>query len=76
MNDKSKSTNDNAVRGFVTVYITVQALALIVFFGCAPFINMKISSDESMGIVQLILPLFTGYIGLILGFYFGSQEPQ
>ena len=62
------------IRGFLTIYTTLQALALILFFGMAPYFKMPIKSDESLGIVELVLPLFSGYVGLIVGFYFGTKE--
>jgi len=76
MTSKPSNAKDESLRRFITVYITVQAFLLIVFFGCAPFLGFKIGSEEAMGVVELILPLLTGYIGLILGFYFGSQEDK
>jgi hypothetical protein len=76
MSTKSAQIEDDRIRAFLTVYTTIQALLLIVFFGSAPFLNFKITSDESMGVVELILPLLTGYIGLMLGFYFGSREEK
>jgi hypothetical protein len=47
---------------------------LIIFFGTAPYIGIRIGETESVGIVQLLMPLFTGYLGLILGFYFGTKD--
>jgi hypothetical protein len=77
MNDKdSQRGRDDKVRSLLTVYTTVQALLLILFFGVAPFAHFKISSDESMGVVELILPIFTGYIGMMLGFYFGTKDAR
>jgi hypothetical protein len=77
MNDKdSQRGRDDKVRSLLTVYTTVQALLLILFFGVAPFARFKISSDESMGVVELILPIFTGYIGMMLGFYFGTKDAR
>jgi hypothetical protein len=67
---------DDRTRAILTVYTTVQALLLILFFGVAPFANFKISSNESMGIVELILPILTGYIGMMLGFYFGIKDSK
>jgi len=74
MTTKRETREDNKIRVFVTIYTTVQALFLVLFFGAAPFINLKISSEEAMGTVELILPLLTGSVGLILGYYFGTQE--
>ena len=77
MNDKdSQRGRDDKVRSLLTVYTTVQALLLILFFGVAPFARFKISSDDSMGVVELILPIFTGYIGMMLGFYFGTKDAR
>jgi hypothetical protein len=74
-NDKSPQQDDR-IRAVLTIYTTVQALVLILFFGVAPFARLKISSDESMGVVELILPIFTGYIGMMLGFYFGTKDAR
>jgi hypothetical protein len=74
--EDSKRRRDDTMRALLTVYTTMQALLLILFFGVAPFAHFKISSDESMGVVELILPIFTGYIGMMLGFYFGSKDPR
>lgn len=73
---KHSHSTDNFVRSVLVVYTTSFALALILFFGAAPYMNLTITSDESMGIVELVLPLLTGYIGLMLGFYYGTQEPK
>jgi len=73
---KHDTVEDERIRAFLTVYTTIQALLLIVFFGSAPYLKLKISPDESMGVVELLLPLLTGYIGLMLGFYFGTQEDK
>lgn len=62
------------IRAFLAIYATGQALALILFFGMAPYFKMHIKSDEALGIVELLLPLFSGYVGLIVGFYFGTKE--
>jgi hypothetical protein len=74
--EDNQRRRDNKMRALLTVYTTIQALLLILFFGVAPFAHFKISSDESMGVVELILPIFTGYIGMMLGFYFGSKDPR
>jgi hypothetical protein len=69
------SKRDNMMRIVLTGYTTIQALGLILFFGVAPFVhNSTIKPEESTGIVELLLPLFTGYIGTIVGFYFGLKE--
>ena len=69
-----KRENKDAMRSFLTVYMTVQALLLILFFGCSPYFHLRIFPNEAMDIVQLVMPIFTGYLGLILGFYFGSEK--
>jgi hypothetical protein len=75
MRDRGNRTeNDSSMRVFLTVYTTAQALFLIVFFGCAPFLHLRLLQNEAMDIVQLVMPIFTGYLGLILGFYFGSEK--
>jgi hypothetical protein len=71
MPNKSK---EDWLRGFLVVYTTLQALILILFFGTAPFLRLHIGSDEALGIVELVLPLLTGYVGLMLGFYFGTKD--
>jgi hypothetical protein len=68
------SKRDDVMRIILAGYTTIQALALILFFGVAPFMrNPAIKPEESTGIVELLLPLFTGYIGTIVGFYFGLK---
>ena len=67
---------DEKMRSVLTVYTTTLALCLIIFFGVAPFVRLKIKPDESMGVVELVLPLLTGYIGMILGYYFGSKGSE
>ena len=64
------------MRSILTVYMTSQALLLILFFGIAPFAKLKIKPDESMGVVELVLPLLTGYVGTILGYYFGLKAEK
>lgn len=76
MNRTDKPQSEAGIRAALTIYTTVQALLLILFFGVAPFARFKISADESMGVVELILPIFTGYIGMMLGFYFGSKDAR
>jgi len=77
VNDKdSQRRRDDKFRAFLTVYTTTQALLLILFFGVAPYHFSKIAPDESMGVVELILPILTGYIGMMLGFYFGSKDSR
>jgi hypothetical protein len=66
-------TRDESMRSIMAVYTTSQALILILFFGSAPFIGLKIKSDEAMGVVELVLPILTGYVGLMLGYYFGTK---
>lgn len=61
------------MRSLLTVYTTSQALLLILFFGIAPFSAPKMKPDEAMGVVELVLPVLTGYLGTILGYYFGSK---
>jgi hypothetical protein len=67
---------DEKIRAILTVYTTTQALVLILFFGSAPFISLKIRPEQSMGVVELILPILSGYIGLIVGFYFGTKDTK
>jgi len=74
--EETQRKRDDRIRGLLTVYTTVQAFLLILFFGVAPFTLFKISSDESMGVIELLLPIFTGYIGMMLGFYFGSKDSR
>jgi hypothetical protein len=65
---------EESVRSLLTVYATIQGLLLICFFGAAPFIGLKVSQEQSIGVVELILPVFAGYVGMMLGFYFGTKE--
>jgi hypothetical protein len=72
--DDLEFQKEESVRSVLTIYTTLQGLLLIFFFGAAPFIGMKISQEQSIGVVELLLPVFTGYIGMMLGFYFGTKE--
>jgi hypothetical protein len=75
MRDKSNQADpDNSMRTFLTVYTTLQALFFVIFFGCAPFLHLRLRQNEAMDIVQLLMPILTGYLGLMLGFYFGSEK--
>lgn len=78
MNEESKTEvqKEDSVRSILTVYTTIQGLLLIFFFGAAPSIGLKMSQEQSVGVVELILPVFTGYIGMMLGFYFGTKEQK
>ena len=69
-----RNPRDEVLRRILVVYTTAFSLFLIVFFGVAPYVNLPLRPEESIGVVQLVLPLFTGYIGLILGYYFGTKE--
>jgi hypothetical protein len=71
-----QKNKDETMRSILTVYTTSQALLLILFFGIAPYTLHKMRPDESMGVVELVLPLLTGYIGTILGYYFGSKAER
>jgi hypothetical protein len=73
-NSNSQTEIDETIRSVLTIYTTVQALGLVLFFGIAPFIRLKIRPEESMGVVELVLPLLTGYVGIILGYYFGTRS--
>jgi len=64
------------MRQFLTIYITLQSLGLILFFGIAPFLEFKITPEEASGVVQILLPIFTGYIGTIVGWYFAEERDQ
>jgi hypothetical protein len=78
MNELIKNDNekDDSIRSVLTIYTTVQGLLLIFFFGAVPFIGFKMSQEQAVGVVELILPVFTGYIGMMLGFYFGTKETK
>lgn len=78
MTKPSRSTvkKDEWVRTLLTVYTTAQALLLILFFGTAPFVRLRIKQDEALGVVELVLPLLTGYVGMILGYYFGHRDAK
>jgi hypothetical protein len=69
-------TKDDLIRGVLVVYTTLFSLGLILFFGAAPYLSLQINPNESLGVVELVLPLLTGYIGLMLGYYYGTQEPK
>ena len=73
MNEKNDLQQDENMRVVLTVYVTVQGLLLIFFFGTAPFVGFHIGPEQAVGVVELILPVFTGYVGMILGYYFGSK---
>ena len=70
---KQQSTREEWVRAVLVVYTTLFSLGLILFFGMAPYLSIEINPDESLGVVELVLPLLTGYIGLMLGYYYGTQ---
>ena len=78
MNDpiKTDAQKDDLIRSVLTIYTTVQGLVLIFFFGAVPFMGCKMSQEQAVGVVELILPVFTGYIGMMLGFYFGTKESK
>jgi hypothetical protein len=71
-----QTKRDDKVRSLLVMYTTIQAFALIVFFGIAPFVHFHIASDEALGVIEVVLPILTGYIGLMLGFYYGGKEGQ
>jgi hypothetical protein len=68
--------NKEAVMRFVIVTCAcLQSLAFVLFFGLAPsFSAPVIKPGESRGILELLLPFFSGQIGSIVGYYFGSRE--
>lgn len=82
MNNESQDEirKEDSIRAVLTVYTTVQGLLLICFFGAAPFVRLGFKSGfdqpEAIGVVELILPVFTGYVGMMLGFYFGTKESK
>jgi hypothetical protein len=78
MNDdiQTEVQKEDSVRAVLTVYTTLQGLLLILFFGAAPSIGLKMNQEQGVGVVELILPVFAGYIGMMLGFYFGTKEPK
>jgi hypothetical protein len=47
---------------------------LILFFGVGPYVFRGLLPTEGLDIVKVLLPLFMGYIGLIVGYYFGNKE--
>jgi len=63
------------MRKTLAIYVTLQAFALLVFFVLAPYFAHHIEPSESWSVIEILLPLFTGYIGQIVGFYFGIREP-
>lgn len=75
-NVKRRDAKDDLIRGVLVVYTTLFSLGLILFFGAAPYLGLQINPNESLGVVELVLPLLTGYIGLMLGYYYGTQEPK
>ena len=63
------------MRTAVAAYIIVQAFGAILFFGTAPFLHSpSLKPDESRQIVDLLLRIFSGQLGCILGYYFGSKR--
>jgi hypothetical protein len=72
-NISTPKNKDDLMRAIVTIYTTGQALFLILFFGAAPFLGLKMKPEESINVVELLLPIMTGYIGMMLGYYFGSK---
>ena len=70
---KDEPNEPGALRAILVIFATIPPLALILFFGAAPYIGLRIGQDEALGMVELVLPLFTGYLGAIVGFYFGKK---
>lgn len=72
------SNGNSRIRVLLTVFTTLQALALILIFGMGPHLpfssKMQMKSEDALGIVELVLPVFSGYVGLIVGFYFGAKD--
>jgi hypothetical protein len=65
------------MRAVIVAYIIVQSFGIILFFGTAPFLHSpSLKPDESKQIVDLLLPVFSGQLGCILGFYFGSKKTE
>lgn len=65
------------MRAFLAVATTVQTLVFIVVFGMGPWlpgITHRMQSSDAKAIVELVLPVLSGYVGLIVGFYFGTKE--
>lgn len=79
MNSPKYSGRGNSrIRVFLTVYTTLQAFALILVFGIGPHLSSgpmtRMDPEKGRGIVELVLPVFSGYVGLIVGFYFGTKD--
>lgn len=64
------------MRALLTVYVTTQAFLLLMFFALAPVWIGTITQAESFEMVRMIMPLFAGYIGQIVGFYFAAHGPE
>ena len=73
---RRNSKSDQLIKVVLVLYTTLTAFLLIVFFATAPFVGLKITPSEGIGVVEVVLPLFTGYLGLILGHYFGTKEGE
>jgi hypothetical protein len=71
---RRRGFSPDSIRIFLAVYTTVQGLLLILFFGLLPHFTTKINSDDALNIVELILPLLSGQVGLLVGFYFGTEK--
>jgi len=71
---KDDANAPDALRAILVIFATIPPLALILFFGAAPYIGLRIGQDEALEMVELVLPLFTGYLGTIVGFYFGKKS--
>jgi len=70
----TKRREMDLMRAILVGYVTIQSFLLLIFFVVAPYLIGGLRSSESWSIIQILLPLFTGYLGQIVGFYFGMQE--
>jgi hypothetical protein len=63
------------MRLVLALYVTLFPLLLILSFGFAADRGL-IDKDNSHEVVEMLLPVFSGYLGLIVGYYFGKKEPN
>lgn len=64
------------MRPVLVGYVTGQSFLLLVFFVISPYLIGGLRVAEAWSIIQILLPLFTGYLGQIVGFYFGMQKER
>jgi hypothetical protein len=65
--------SQDRVRSLLTVVLTIGMLMVVAAAFVAVFGSDKQWTHAKEGL-QLILPIFTGSLGTVLGYYFGSRK--